>query len=203
MNAYQQRNEILLKLGYVDYQQYLNSSLWKSISRRVLEVAEHKCRRCDSDARQVHHLEYTEAALKGQDDSKLFPTCRSCHKYAERTKGGRKRSLKQANAILNSKVDWSVQPKLHSKRDRSEEKCGSCGKRKKSHWRMCKKCLRKFPSDKSEFVCKCGKPKQPLMKVCKPCSMEERKRNKLAASVAAIEEVFGIDEDDEFSMPWF
>ena len=72
------RETILARLVYGDYESYLYSPLWQKIRRRVLKRDGSICTRCGDRATQVHHLEYTEAVLKGDDDSQLVSVCKPC-----------------------------------------------------------------------------------------------------------------------------
>lgn len=78
------RNRNLKSLGFVDYPQYLESRLWKSIRQSVLVRDGFKCRKCDrSSAHHVHHSSYDVATLRGDDLSKLHSVCDWCHREIE------------------------------------------------------------------------------------------------------------------------
>lgn len=96
---YGARNDLLWKLGFVDYKQYLRSKIWKNIRARQLE-AEPNCYACGKPANQVHHGEYTEANLTGATLDGLYSVTAGCHKKAEMTRDGFKRSPYEATAEL-------------------------------------------------------------------------------------------------------
>src|SRR5258708_4747187 len=57
------RESILRRMGYGDYETYLISPLWQRTRRRILKRDNRACVRCSEKATQVHHLVYTERAL--------------------------------------------------------------------------------------------------------------------------------------------
>lgn len=81
----------LKSLGFLSYELYLQSDLWRSIRRRVLERDQQKCCLCDEKAKQVHHKRYDLATLKGNDLSQLFSLCRDCHRTIEFDENDKKR----------------------------------------------------------------------------------------------------------------
>lgn len=102
------RSEILQSLGFNSYSEYLASDLWKSIRARVLDKADHKCRRCEKPATQVHHRSYCLAAMVGQDLSLLVACCSGCHKMAEFHANGTKAQRSVANRKLDGTYDSSA-----------------------------------------------------------------------------------------------
>jgi len=104
LSAYISRNELLKKLGLgPSYQQdYLKSSLWKSIRRRQLN-SNPNCCRCNDPAEEVHHSMYSRENLLGLSLTGLHSICRHCHEKAEIAivQGKpRKRTLEMANWLL-------------------------------------------------------------------------------------------------------
>lgn len=75
----------------LNYNRYLQSDLWHSIRKRVLENAGHKCAACFSQATQVHHRDYRPRVLAGRDDSPLVPLCKDCHHRIHNDANGKRR----------------------------------------------------------------------------------------------------------------
>lgn len=98
---YRIRDVILSELGFKSYRYYLRSSLWKGIRERVF-ARNNRCEVCGVNANRVHHKEYTEAVLSGDNIDSLVSLCNGCHKRIEFTNNGIKRSLSKANELLNS-----------------------------------------------------------------------------------------------------
>lgn len=97
---YSKRSEILKKIGFNSYSEYLESKLWKSIRVRVFLEKGKRCQFCSKRANQVHHSKYTTDNLSGASLKYLHPICRNCHENAEVDKDGFKRPLDECNKIL-------------------------------------------------------------------------------------------------------
>jgi hypothetical protein len=97
--AYNSRNALLRGMGYQTYTHYLRSQLWKSIRGKKL-ARDKTCYACGRTARQVHHSEYSFANLSGQSERGLYSVCKGCHRRAEFTRTGRKRTPVQATDML-------------------------------------------------------------------------------------------------------
>ncbi|MBK3780107.1 hypothetical protein G3A43_07540 [Paraburkholderia aspalathi] len=104
------RDEILLSLGYHDYENYLSRALWKRIKQRVLERDDWMCRRCNGKALLVHHRSYSRAVLEGLDDSKLASICEGCHHIVEFRDDGSWRSPEEEDEILLTRAPISPYP---------------------------------------------------------------------------------------------
>lgn len=89
---YREREQNLQRLGFTDYREYLASSLWKKIRKRVLDRDAHRCRTCGRIAKQVHHGKYDYRTMTGRDLTHLAALCAGCHKKIERHPSGEKRS---------------------------------------------------------------------------------------------------------------
>lgn len=94
-NEYDWRNYNLHKLGFVNYQEYLKSDLWKSIRAKVFEIKGHNCHVCKKYATEIHHNGYGINVLKGETIQPLRPICRKCHKAIEFI-DGKKNTVSQA-----------------------------------------------------------------------------------------------------------
>lgn len=109
--TYKQRNELLSKLGYRDYTQYLSSNLWKEIYLRVMLDRGNRCILCNNQTNILHHISYRRSVLLGEDDSFIVPLCNSCHMRIEFTKKGVKRDVctvqEQLGRIINKKNKYS------------------------------------------------------------------------------------------------
>lgn len=93
--TYQERLVNLKQLGFSNYQEYLNSILWKIIRKHVLyrDVRFCRSRRCNNKSNIVHHLNYNVPTLIGQSPQTLITVCSECHQEIE-FDGTKKRSLK-------------------------------------------------------------------------------------------------------------
>ena len=98
------RYQILKSMGFTFYNDYLDSDLWGEIRKEVFAVQGQACIRCGRKATQVHHSDYSEATLRGDDLSKLMPACSRCHKLAHRGHPGSSSTVTEATAFL--RVPW-------------------------------------------------------------------------------------------------
>jgi hypothetical protein len=105
------RDSILTRLGYADYDTYLRGYLWAEIRQRILRRYDGFCVRCDSRATEVHHIAYTESVLLGQDDTKLRPMCRGCHDVVGRDpeEAVKVESLDENRAMQNREERFRLQ----------------------------------------------------------------------------------------------
>lgn len=125
MNSYEQRDKILLDMGFTSYAEYLESKLWARIRRRVYKVCQ-KCP-CGKDATEIHHRSYKRQFLQGR--GKIFqfltPVCRECHEHIE-FDGERKTSLDEANSRLDK-----IREKAEAKKIRMPPQTRTKPKKKK------------------------------------------------------------------------
>jgi len=68
---------------FLNYPSYLRTPLWQRTRRRILKRDRRTCVRCGEKAKEVHHLAYTNAVMKGEDDSQLVSLCADCHDKVE------------------------------------------------------------------------------------------------------------------------
>jgi len=117
--AYQKRLQVVLRLGFATYQEYLASSMWKDIRETVLLRDKCKCKLCGSAATQVHHLSYSYKSMSGKALYLLLSVCSACHKAIE-FDGTRKLSLgeanNRANLMLRAVADLKKKDKRKAKR---------------------------------------------------------------------------------------
>jgi 5-methylcytosine-specific restriction endonuclease McrA len=98
--TYADRNSLLLRLGYASYPEYLKSQTWATIRKLVAIRFHHQCPICHSPAKKnhIHHLNYNEDTLLGENLFALVLLCEECHKAVEFFPDGTKRPLASANA---------------------------------------------------------------------------------------------------------
>jgi hypothetical protein len=95
------RDKLLWRMGFASYRDYLRSPLWKAIRWAVLDGTP-TCEICgESKAQQVHHIRYTEAALKGTPRGRksLVAICAGCHHKIEFKQDGSKRTYEAAAKV--------------------------------------------------------------------------------------------------------
>lgn len=109
-SSYQTRDDILLRLGFVSYKEYLNSDLWKLIRARGFKVHGNKCKICGQETNILHHKNYEWEILSGKTVNGLVPLCKTCHYHIEFS-GGRKMSLDQANNKLAKYLSRKIKRK--------------------------------------------------------------------------------------------
>ena len=119
--GYKERNEILAELGFLSYQDYLDSELWKVIRKHILDRDYYYCRGklCNQRTNVVHHFTYNRPTLLGLSPYTLITLCRDCHKKVEYA-NGEKRNLRDVQratlelvtgtriekGISNPKIGW-------------------------------------------------------------------------------------------------
>lgn len=96
---YGARREVLLAMGFMNYQEYLASALWASIRRRVL-AKNAACVACGGPATQVHHGRYTRPVMEGRELRHLYSVCDDCHRHSEYTRKGQKLNPSRATDKL-------------------------------------------------------------------------------------------------------
>lgn len=97
--AYQQRDAVLLGMGFSSYAQYQRSSLWKGIRERQL-TRQPWCTGCGGKAWQVHHLMYDKPTMLGRGLGSLVSVCGHCHFSCEFDSLGSKLSMEEVNKRL-------------------------------------------------------------------------------------------------------
>jgi 5-methylcytosine-specific restriction endonuclease McrA len=94
--TYARRDDLLHKMGYITYIDYLSSKLWMKIRVRVLDRDERECRLCGEHAFTIHHLDYKKTTLLGTSLIGLVSLCVKCHNRVEFNRSGVKRTLLEA-----------------------------------------------------------------------------------------------------------
>ena len=85
----------------MDYQgQYLRSSRWRRIRKRVLERDARVCQSCGGQGNVVHHRSYAREVLEGNDDSMLTTVCSGCHELIHFDDKGLKRTDAECDRLL-------------------------------------------------------------------------------------------------------
>lgn len=97
--AYRRRAIILRRFGFKNYQEYLNSDMWRKIRAKQLRMKP-RCYACGDRATQVHHGKYTFLNMFGHSMEYLFSVCRDCHSGAEFNESGAKVSARIATRKL-------------------------------------------------------------------------------------------------------
>ena len=69
--------------GTSEYDRYLRSALWRKIKARIEARDKGECCICGGDAIEVHHHDYSEATMRGENDAALSSLCRDCHRAIE------------------------------------------------------------------------------------------------------------------------
>jgi len=80
--CFKKRDKWIKKLGFITYQNYLKSGIWKKIRKEKLDEKNYRCFYCGVIANEVHHTRYTKPVLLGLGDyylSGLVVLCRNCH----------------------------------------------------------------------------------------------------------------------------
>jgi hypothetical protein len=154
MGVYSTRDATLRSMGYESYTVYLLSPLWRSIRRAVFRLKGVQCSLCSRPARQIHHLDYGEATLRGEDLSGLAPICRRCHfkiefKRRSRRKGGEliKRTFYGTQQVYNNLLSKKTRKTNRGRRRRdvrlrhiTEKSCRRCGQPRGKGRILCRLC---------------------------------------------------------------
>ena len=137
--AYSDRDESLMLLGFKSYSAYLRSRLWKIVRERSLECNGRICRSCGKPATQAHHADYSRAVLSGEDVRGLVPVCGSCHKHGSVTlRNTKARKIDRLRVKhLHDTNEWLA--KRLPPRDRRVAWC-ECGQRRKKNHALCGAC---------------------------------------------------------------
>ena len=107
MVDYRKRNELVVGLGFKNYQQYLKSRHWWSLRYEVYKERDHRCERCGREKNlQVHHIIYDHIGKEPLEDLEII--CSGCHKrhhknerYLRKLPGGR-RAAKKAKRMADA-----------------------------------------------------------------------------------------------------
>lgn len=87
--------------GKEKYAKYLESDLWKSIRKRVLDQYNSVCEGCKSTKNiQVHHTVYNEKILSGESLLGLRVVCKTCHETIHKRQKQEVISLKKATNLV-------------------------------------------------------------------------------------------------------
>lgn len=111
LEDYAERDRILREMGYPTYGDYLRSQTWHDIRDAAFKRSGGKCQKCNRQANNVHHKDYSRATLEGKTLDKLIALCHWCHSTAEFLSNGRKRSLKEVNECLSGCVSYETAKK--------------------------------------------------------------------------------------------
>jgi len=170
--TYHDRNVLLTRLGFTGYEEcsvydeYLQSSLWRKVRAAAWKKHGNICSLCRSTAVVLHHLDYSEQTLIGEDLDGLTPLCQRCHEKVEFTLTGEKRSLEEARNEYR-------RIKAGELRIRSPRRRCACGKPINGDHELCKYCTRKIRKKVRLESLKCTRCKKNNRKKdgphCGPC----------------------------------
>lgn len=112
---YKRRKNVLRRLGFSSYKEYLKSELWKEIRTKILTKNKHTCRYCLGRATQVHHLGYTMSVMSGKILFNLVCVCRECHEKISKISFSMEVGQEEATLIYAKKC-----PLYKSNRDKKK-----------------------------------------------------------------------------------
>lgn len=98
-STYQDRNEVLISIGFNTYLDYLKSPLWQAIRKEVLIRDGLHCRakRCSqTGVKHAHHVSYAKSVLMGLSCGRIITLCDKHHEEIEFDSKGNKVDLRQA-----------------------------------------------------------------------------------------------------------
>lgn len=98
--GYARRDANLKSIRWEDYDEYTSSHGWAWIRYFAFKLHGKYCLCCGNRATQIHHCNYDEDVLRGDNLKPLKPVCRRCHEAAEINEYGEKASLTEANNFL-------------------------------------------------------------------------------------------------------
>lgn len=91
MTHYIRRAQVLRKMGFASYAEYLKSPLWASVREKVFAAKGRRCFLCTQrQATQIHHSRYQRLDMLGKRLKDLFPLCGECHREIEFDELGQK-----------------------------------------------------------------------------------------------------------------
>lgn len=99
-SAYTKRNDVLERLGYDDYKEYLSSPFWAGLRQLIFKRDRWSCRCCGAKAQAIHHDSYSRRVMRGSNHKPLYAVCNPCHDQIERDESGGKRPFKEARAVF-------------------------------------------------------------------------------------------------------
>jgi hypothetical protein len=89
-------------ISHISYDQYLRSTLWKSIREWVIAAQAGRCSICDHAAEEVHHHEYSDETMWGKRSDELVGLCPRCHHFVEFNEDRTKRvNLVEKRAVFD------------------------------------------------------------------------------------------------------
>ena len=106
------------KLGYDNYQEYLDSPLWARIRKRVFVKYGGKCAVCKKKAQQVHHRSYALKVMKGSDIEPLIALCTKHHHEIEFITVGKKKGQKRKKGKVNKILDRLLKNETKKKKNK-------------------------------------------------------------------------------------
>lgn len=114
-DGYKKRDEVLFRLGFASYRDYLRSNAWKAIREAKLAI-DPQCEICGDKAQQVHHISYRKNTLTGKNPRGLVSVCESCHTKIEKRPDGTKRNFEAAFKTTKRMLKKVGKWEAHTKR---------------------------------------------------------------------------------------
>jgi hypothetical protein len=84
----------------MSHSEYLETSLWRKIRRRILKRDLNICRICSAKASIVHHHSYDYEVICGTNEDELVSLCKRCHKRIEFDDEGRHRTVEEKRIVF-------------------------------------------------------------------------------------------------------
>lgn len=198
MSEYTERDNLLLKLGFKNYDKYLSSAMWRDIKKRAYKEHGKQCKVCGDDATVLHHKNYSWEIMSGKNVKSLVPLCHDCH-FAIEFSGKCKRTLTQTNKFLARFINVGEKPEAPEHKPRGKRKIPCCPSiltnaqrgykipvthRYKGRQRIliCSECKHQYASKylvKYASCQKCG-ARQPILQTQLKAKMKKTRRKKYA-----------------------
>lgn len=83
--------EGLESITHLPYEKYLRSALWLAIREWIIERDKGACTICEGAAVEIHHHDYDESTMWGEQSDSLTALCAHCHQLVEFDDQGQKR----------------------------------------------------------------------------------------------------------------
>ncbi|MBI5436423.1 MAG: hypothetical protein HY937_04880 [Nitrosomonadales bacterium] len=100
------------------YEKYLRSTLWLAIREWVIERDRGICTICEGTAAEVHHHDYDESTMWGDQPDSLTALCARCHQLVEFDELDRKR-----NDLIEKKQTYDYLQNLYSQLKSEKFRC--------------------------------------------------------------------------------
>lgn len=187
-------SDVLTKLGFDTYEDYLQSSLWRNIRAEIFHRDKLKCRVCGNRAKLVHHQRYDIGTMQGKQNQNLVSMCHRCHEQAHYDVNGNRLDMGQTRKWVKLAIKGKPKPTMVD----CSNPCRGCGRSAKEGRKFCRLCQRRSqpasrtaykrqgpkswkqpptklpvkPIQKQPRLCKqCGGPRDESSMMCELCLM--------------------------------